>query len=139
MAARGMKPSDFGLRVRSHPAGLVITAANKMRNGTPMTVSYSADISETSRSTEILKSTGRTTKRFSRFIASLGSKEPLPSGNRIWHEVSGDDVADLLVDVKVHPGSRKARGDYLARYIRRQKSVGGLATWCVALISNRHG
>ena len=47
MADRGMTPSDFGLRVRSHPAGLVITAANKMRNGTPMTVSYSADISET--------------------------------------------------------------------------------------------
>ena len=47
MADRGMSPSDFGLRVRSHPAGLVITATNKMRNGTRMTVSYSADISET--------------------------------------------------------------------------------------------
>ena len=39
MATRGMTPSDFGLRVRSHPAGLVITATNKMRNGTPMSVS----------------------------------------------------------------------------------------------------
>ena len=47
MADRGMTPSDFGLRVRSHPAGLVITAANKMRHGTRMTVSYSGDISET--------------------------------------------------------------------------------------------
>ena len=139
MADRGMKPSDFGLRVRSHPSGLVITAANKMRNGTPMSVSYSADISETisfDRDPEVNR---KNYERFSRFIASRGAAEPLPSGNRIWHEVSGDDVADLLVDVKVHTGSRKARGDYLARYIRRQNSVGGLAAWCVALISNLHG
>lgn len=139
MADRGMQPIDFGLRVRSHPAGLVITAANKMRNGTPMTVSYSADISETisfDRDPEVNR---ENYERFSRFIANLGASDPLPSSNRIWQEVSGDDVADLLVDVKVHPGSRKARGDYLARYIRRQNTVGGLTAWCVALISNLHG
>ena len=52
MADRGMTPGDFGLRVRSHPAGLAITAANKMRNGTRMTVSYSGAISETITFTE---------------------------------------------------------------------------------------
>ena len=47
MAAREMSPREFGLRVRSHPAGLMITSAGKMRSGTRMTVSYSGDISET--------------------------------------------------------------------------------------------
>ena len=139
MADRGMTPSQFGLRVRSHPAGLVITAANKMRNGTRMTVSYSADISETisfDRDGEVNR---KNHGRFSRFIASLGPTDRLPTGNRIWQEVSGEVVADLLADVKVHPGSRKARGDYLAKYIRRQNRLDGLTAWTVALISNRYG
>ena len=80
MADRGMTPSEFGLRVRSHPAGLIITAANKMRNGTKMTVSYSADISETisfHRDSEVNR---RNHERFSLFIASLGSTEPVRGG-----------------------------------------------------------
>ncbi len=139
MADRGMTPREFGLRVRSHPAGLVITAANKMRNGTPMTVSYSADISESISFDRDPDVNRRNHGRFSRFIATLGPTERLPTGNRIWREVPGEDVADLLADIKVHPGSRKAKGDYLARYIRRQNILGGVVAWTVALISNRHG
>ena len=80
MADRGMTPSDFGLRVRSHPAGLVITAANKMRNGMPMTVSYSADISETISFERAPELNRRNHERFGRFIASLGSPELGPLG-----------------------------------------------------------
>ncbi len=119
MAERGMTPREFGLRVRSHPSGLVITAANKMRNGTPMTVSYSADISETisfDRNTDVNR---RNHERYCQFVASLGSAEYIHP-NHIWREVSGEYVADLLSDVRVHPGSRKARGDFLAKYIRSQ-------------------
>ena len=139
MADRGMTPSDFGLRVRSHPAGLVITAANKMRNGTPMTVSYSADVSETISFDRTPDVNSRNNQRFSRFIASLGSTDPKPTGNRIWRGVSGEIVADLLAETTVHPGSRKARGDYLARYIRSQNRRGGLVNWTVVLVSNRRG
>ena len=139
MADRGMTPRDFGLRVRRHPAGLVITAANKMRNGTPMTVSYSADISETisfDRDTAVNRSNH---ERYGRFVRSLGPTERLATGNRIWRGVPGEHVADLLMDINVHPASRKARGDYLARYIRSQNRVGGLVNWTVALISNQQG
>ena len=73
MSATGMTPSDFGLRVRSHPAGLVITAANKMRSGIPMTVSYSADISET---ISFERSANRANyDRLGQFVASLGPPE----------------------------------------------------------------
>ena len=139
MADRGMTPSEFGLRVRNHPAGLVVTAANKMRNGTRMTVSYSADISETISFDPAPHVNRRNHERFGRFIASLGSTERLRTGNRIWRGVSGEDVSDLLADISVHPGSRKARGDYLARYIRSQNRVGGLVNWTVVLVSNRGG
>ena len=139
MAARGMTPSDFGLRVRSHPAGLVITAANKMRNGTRMTVSYSADISETISFGRTHGANRANLERFERFIRSLDSSELVQSGNRIWQGVSGESVADFLEELTVHQASRKARGDYLAKYIRSQNSLGGLVNWTVALISNPSG
>ena len=139
MADRGMTPSEFGLMVRNHPAGLIITAANKMRNGTRMTVSYSADISETISFDPAPDVNRRNHERFSRFIASLGTTALLRTGNRIWRGVSGEDVADLLADISVHPGSRKARGDYLGRYIRSQNSLGGLVNWTVVLVSNQRG
>ena len=139
MADRGMTPRDFGFRVRSHPAGLVITAANKMRNGTSMTVSYSKTISET---ITFEKSGGvnrRNLEKYDRFIRSLGSPAREVYSNRIWEGVSGEEVAELLADLVVHHASQKVRGSYLARYIRSQNSVGGLVNWTIALISNKSG
>ena len=139
MADRGMSPSAFGLRVRSHPAGLMITAAGKMRNGTRMTVSYSGDISETISFERGPSVNRRNHERFGRFVLGLGSSETGPPGNYVWRGVGGARVADLLEDLVVHPGSRKARGNQLAGYIRAQNGVGSLALWTVALISNPRG
>ena len=139
MADRGMTPMQFGLRVRTHPAGLVITAANKMRNGTPMSLSYSNTISETITFDRSPAVNSKNHERFGRFIAKLGTALARPQGNRIWREVAGDDVADLLADISVHSSSRKVRGEYLSAYIRAQSEIGGLVDWTVALISNQSG
>ena len=136
MADRGMTPSQFGLRVRTHPAGLVITAANKMRNGTRMSVSYAGEISETisfDRDAEKIKANY---EHIDRFLRSMPSKPRTQTDNRIWRSVSGEKVADLLTDLDVHESSRKARGDLLARYIRSQIPHGGLTEWTVVLVSN---
>ena len=139
MADRGLTPREFGLRVRSHPAGLVITAANKMRNGITMTVSYSAGISETISFVRSPDVNGGNHNRFDRFIASLGSKKNLPTGNRVWNGIRGEVIADLLSEITVHLGSRKARSDYIAKYIKAQNRRDGLINWTVALISNQSG
>lgn len=139
MAYRRMTPSDFGLRVRSHPAGLAITAANKMRNGTRMTVSYSGAISETITFEKAGGVNRRNLERYDQFIRSLGSSDAVISNNIVWHEVSGDNVAELLSDIDVHHASHKVRGDYIARYIRSQNGQGALISWTVALISNPSG
>ncbi|MCY3659426.1 MAG: Z1 domain-containing protein [Caldilineaceae bacterium] len=139
MSDKGMTPSEFGLRVRSHSAGLVITAANKMRHGMPMTVSYSGAISETITFDRNPNVNRINHERYSRFVSSLDSPEPLNVGKRIWRGISGEDVADLLMDISVHSGSRKARGNYLAKYIKSQNDIGGLVDWTVALISNQVG
>lgn len=136
MAGRGMTPSQFGLRVRTHPAGLVITAANKMRNGTRMSVSYAGDISETisfDRDRGLIRAN---CERFDRFLRSMRGAPKVENQNRIWRAVSGESVADLLDELDVHESSRKARGDLLARYIRSQMPYGGLTEWTVVLVSN---
>ena len=104
-----------------------------------MTVSYSADISETISFDRAPDVNSTNHERFGRFIVSLGSTKREPTGNHIWTGVPGEDVADLLADISVHPGSRKARGDFLARYILSQNTLGGLVNWTVALVSNRSG
>ena len=47
MAATGGTPRDFGLRVRRHPDGLLITAPAKMRNGRVMQLSFENTTIET--------------------------------------------------------------------------------------------
>lgn len=137
MSATGMTPRDFGLRVRSHPAGLVITAANKMRSGIPMTLSYSADISETIAFDRLANRANH--HHLDRFFSSLGPPSEQRGKSRVWKGVHGAAVADLLEELKVHPGSRKVRGIYLSSYIRAQNAEGGLTDWAVALISNSSG
>ena len=84
MADRGMTPRDFGLRVRSHPAGLAITAANKMRHGTRMTLSYSGTISETIAFDKSNLVNRENHNRIDRFIRSLGETKKTDSGNFVW-------------------------------------------------------
>ena len=136
MADRGMTPSQFGLRVRTHPAGLVITAANKMRNGTTMSVSYAGDISETisfDRKRDLIRANY---ERYDRFLRALPRKPRVENPNMIWRGIAGGEVADLLAELHVHGSSRKARGDLLARYIRLQIPDGGLTEWTIVLVSN---
>ena len=94
----------------------MITSANKMREGTRMTVSYSADISETISFDPTPDINRRNHERFSRFIASLGLTERLRTGQShlarcVWRGRRGSAYRYQSFTA----GSRKARGDYLAK------------------------
>ena len=140
MADLGMTPNDFGLKVRSHPAGLSVTAANKMRNGTRMMVSYSSAYAETlsfDRDPDVIQ---RNYGRYSEFISSLAAPQQTQSSRHLtWDGVDGSEVAELLENVSIRHESWKARGDRLADYILRQNMIGGLVRWTVVLVSNRQG
>ena len=41
MAKAGMTPERYGLRVKTHPDGLHITASNKLRDAETVQISYS--------------------------------------------------------------------------------------------------
>ncbi len=146
MESIGATPNDFGLRVRQHPGGLLITSINKMRSGTRMKLSYSNTMNETlvfHRDPSVVKSNFQTTDRF---VSHLGEPTRADNNNvyayspgHIWDDVSADDVIGFLSAFVMHPDARRAKTELLVRYIRSQVEQGDLTKWCVSLLSRESG
>jgi hypothetical protein len=139
MAAVGGTPADYGLRVRTHPAGLIITAVNKMRTGTMMDLSYSGSITESVAfdSREI----DGNFARFASFIEDLkqrGEPEKVRE-NKVWTDVEGAKVQALLSGISTHPESWKANSKLLSEYVQKKLNEQELTGWTVALISKAGG
>jgi hypothetical protein len=142
MAAAGGTPRDYGLRVRKHPAGLLITARAKMRSGKELELDYSG--------------TGIPTNSFSldpdEHRANLGLVESFlgdqrrsghlqeehgPRGAHMFEDVPGTDVAHFLEAFRISSRARRANGQMLGLYISTAVRHGELGGWTVALLNNR--
>lgn len=110
MHANKWKPSQFGIRVKSHPGALLVTAANKMRNSSEVDV----DLSFSLRATEtpfLPKSTNANLSNAvatSRFLVSLGNAERLggrgdEGGRYFWRNVAAKKVAEFLGQLEISP------------------------------------
>lgn len=104
MHANRLPPSRFGIRVRSHPDTLLVTAANKMRNSEDVQVetSWSGKFTETS----VMYASGATNAENVKTTAAfLGSLKPAASrGSRfLWTSVAAADVASYLRALKIAP------------------------------------
>lgn len=142
MAAMGETPEEYGLRVKSHPDGLMITAAAKMRHGTSVWVSFSAAISETVVFDTRRAISERNLRVTGQLLHSLGA--PLPPqerpredsfGGPLWRTGNAEDIVAFLETFETHPTARKARGAVLAKYINGRIAAGELGEWMVGLAS----
>jgi len=142
MADLGLTPKDFGLKVRTHPDGLIITSVNKMRSGTKLRLSYSGTISETvvfhsdkKIILENISSTKRFLKNLGEYTRITGKKEYYK-----WKNINSSIILDYLADYKAHPSSYKANPELLRKYIEsvNEKDM-ELNNWTVVLISGRPG
>jgi hypothetical protein len=139
MAVQESRPIDFGLKVRSHPAGLVITATNKLRNGFPMRLSYAGAVSESVAFLIDDRTIRQNLDGLNQFIRGLGSPNNTASsygGNLLWSGIAGRTIAEFLNGIRAHPRSRRSQPGQLSQYIGRQIGRGELTTWTVALISS---
>lgn len=138
MATLNSTPSEYGLRVRTHPDGLLITAVNKMRNGTVMNVSYGNSLIETvffHRDTVPLRNNLNV---IDQFIRGLGNPSPSSSAGKhlLWDNVPTPAVLGMLNEYIIHEACRKANPGLLKDYIEKRSSMGELTHWTVALINN---
>jgi hypothetical protein len=141
-------PAEFGLRVRTHPDTLLITARNKMATGINV-VGEVRDISLAGRGIETARlyaDQPRNEENFkivSRFLSDLadtyGAPGESPNGNAaVWRTVPADVIARLLREFLVHPLNHDFQGDAIADFLLSAATAGDpqLAHWTVALPTN---
>jgi hypothetical protein len=130
-----LTPEDYGLKVRTSPDGLNITAANKIRNGRRMRVSFAGHLAQTT----IFHKEATTHQTNFRETESWLLKLPgaRPSSKRIvWNDVPPNEVIHFLKSYTTHPLCRQAEPDLLIKYIQKLNGFEELMDWTVALISN---
>jgi hypothetical protein len=138
MAATGGTPFDYGLRVRTHPDGLQITASNKLKHGTKMAVSFSGGISETVVFHKDRDIAEKNYTLVNNWLSQLNSPNAV-KGSWRWTGIEGDKIIELLEGYRIHPLSRKAEPLTICKYIRKLLLEDELKEWTVVLISSRRG
>lgn len=141
----GRTPTDYGLRVRTHPDGMLVTALNKSTFGQRMRLSYTGELVQTThldKKSDLIERNRSVTEAF---LAGLGAATPLRDMEprtsrdvRLWHDVPAAKVTGWLQDFTVNARSLKADTEKLAGYIEKQleASNGDLVGWTVALLSS---
>lgn len=140
MAAQGLTPEQYGLKVRTHPGGLTVTSAGKLRYGTAVRVSFSGQLVETS---HLSKSAADIEHNFTvtdDFITHLGQfSRRNHSQSYIWEGVSADKIIvylDALNENKNVPEHTSSQPANLAKYIKIKNKKNELDEWTVALINS---
>ena len=135
MAYLHATPKDYGLKVRTHPDGLLITAVNKMRSGTEMDLSYSGKIAQTVFFHEDHSIIQSNFKVIDHLVEQLGDASQNEQKNFIWKNVSPEFILQLLDEYYIHENSKTANSKLLKEYIEKQNAQGELISWTVALIN----
>src|SRR5208283_5181555 len=136
MAAIGATPRDYGLRVRTHPNGLQITGASKLRTGTEMKVSFSGTIAETVvlfTSPDVLKANAEAVEAFLLRAQAVATRKER-ANRAIWSHVLSEEVIRFLQDYRTHPEALKVNSDSMAKFIGKKNTEGGLTEWEVVLL-----
>ncbi|MFI0826697.1 Z1 domain-containing protein [Streptomyces roseolus] len=138
MAALGLTPREFGLKVRTSSLGLGITASNKMRQGTRVRLSYSGDIPETTifdLSDDVVE---HNFALLNDFLGRLGDPDNETAGNAVgfaWSGVDAEVIAEGFFDhYKTHRSAHRVRPAFIAEYIRKCARYGELGNWTVRLV-----
>ena len=126
MGSAGATPREFGLKVRSHPDALVVTARNKMGSGRKQRVKISLANSfvETTvlyRDAESSRVNLTAVGRLAEWCHHYGGgviEVSDAAGGGLVSNVPVEVVDEFLLAFKNHPGSLKSQTEPVRRYIR---------------------
>ncbi len=138
MQSANATPRDFGLKVRSHPDSLVVTARNKIGSGQRHTVliGLANSFVETAildRRENIVNSNLGAAVRFADAMRAQGQA---PEGGEVWHggrlvrDVHVENVDAFLAAFRNHPGSPLTEVEPVRTYIS-QRANDELNRWDV--------
>ncbi|MFV2008761.1 Z1 domain-containing protein [Micromonospora sp. LOL_027] len=142
MAALGQTPENFGLRVRASSAGLAVTAANKMRRGVKVRLSYSGELPETTIFDIREDSLRRNLTNLDAFVSAIEHRYGgrTVGGSVVWEGVPPADIIEGFLDGYV-PDRRsyRVRPAFISQYIRRCMASKELSDWTVRLVGTSAG
>lgn len=115
------RPVDFGLRVRSHPAALIVTARNKMRaaRDVPVSIALEGRLAETSvicSNDELIEHNVKVLESVVTQAECHGSPEKTPLG-LLWRCVDNDLVKSAIKSFKNHPECMLTSSEPLIEYL----------------------
>lgn len=141
MVAANRTPKDYGLRVRTHPDGMLITAVNKMCHSQTLQLSWAGVLVQTHQ-LPLDERIDENVAHTESLLSSLGPPLPVEADrSRIWTNVSHDRVAAFVQALRLPAHSSQASGKQIADFIREQatKTVAELTAWTVVLVSTQNG
>jgi hypothetical protein len=124
-----LTPKEFGLRVRSHPTALIVTARNKMRTGrkVPMQIALEGRLAETS----VLLGDDESLAHNSKVMETVcheAEKEIHRTEQKnlgyLWKSVSPSIVISAIQSFRNHPENILTYADPLVQYIESLESSG---------------
>lgn len=139
MAAQGATPQDYGLKVQTHPGGLMVTSAGKLRYGTTIKVAFSGQLVETYRLSKSAAAIQQNWLAAEQLVSSLGVPERRAElGDCIWRDVPAQPVIDFLMGQKPltdMPPTATSDPSRLANFITLKQNRSELTEWTVVLKS----
>lgn len=145
MASLDATPKNFGLRVRKSPFKLLITAKNKMWQGTAIRekIDLSGRYIETKRVFITPDAISANQKLFFNTIEKLQQIKKLSptDGNNdyLWRDVPADIILDFIRDYRNHESSIDTQMAPIHRFVRNMKERDGYKFWDVLLVSVKNG
>jgi len=134
-------PKEFGLKVRTHPGVLKITAANKFRYKRIMFLSYSGELEQTY---QFKIENSRFRNHYDatvKLISDLGKPivQPINDFNKrqkfVWKSINNYNIINtFLLSYKI--GEEIIDTNKIVDYVIAQTKKGNLINWTIALINN---
>jgi hypothetical protein len=142
MQAANATPEQFGLKVRSHPDTLIVTARNKMGSGEKLVVSIGlgekfAETAILRRDSASLAINRAAARHFVDALQLSGislSSVPLGPGGYLLTDVPVEAVQQFIAEFRNHPGSLLTEAGPVSRYIEDRRDS-ELARWDVLFAS----
>ncbi|MBE0427862.1 MAG: Z1 domain-containing protein [Nitrospirae bacterium] len=136
MFAHNLTPKEFGLKVRTHPGSLLITARNKMRSAQTLTIrldlngklveSYALDVTEPNRKNNW--------KLLEKLIANMEVMYRYnEQKNYEWNDVPQEKIADFIKQFSNHPASQMTASKPILNYLRQTSSL--YPYWDIVLVN----
>lgn len=133
--SRGV-PSDFALKVRTHPGVLQVTAANKMYNSHTVNVSWAGRLVETYQLSLNENARNHNYSVTDNLIKNLNDYGPLKKNSTfIWRDVPAEKVTEFLRSFKLPCTLKKINLDLMINYIEKLVALKELTSWRIALLS----